>query len=142
MARELLSAKLGELDREFEKLRSRIHLGEEASREEIEQEIAQLRRDCASNELNLRSKLSLSRAETVSRLSKTYGRVEQIIKDAKEEISFPASAEEWTKSLSAEEKALLAEYALDFAVQAANRALLISLEAINDALELQEKEEE
>lgn len=142
MARELLSVKLGELDREFEKLRSRIHLGEEASREEIEREIVQLRRDCASNELNLRSKLSLSRAETVSRLSKTYGRVEQIIKDAKEEISFPASAEEWTKSLSAEEKALLAEYALDFAVQAANRALLISLEAINDALELQEKEEE
>ena len=55
MARELLSVKLGELDREFEKLRSRIHLGEEASREEIEREIAQLRRDCASNELNLLS---------------------------------------------------------------------------------------
>ena len=50
--------------------------------------------------------------------------------------------EEWSKALSAEEKALLAEYALDFAMQAANRALLISLEAIDAELTQQEKEEE
>lgn len=40
----------------------------------------------------------------------------------------------------AEEKILTAEYALDFAMQAANRALLISLEAI-EAQRFEEKRE-
>ena len=41
---------------------------------------------------------------------------------------------------SAEEKILTAEYALDFAVQAVNRALLVSLEAI-EAQRLEEEKE-
>ena len=40
----------------------------------------------------------------------------------------------------AEEKILTAEYALDFAMQAVNRALLVSLEAI-EAQRLEEKKE-
>ena len=40
----------------------------------------------------------------------------------------------------AEEKILTAEYALDFAMQAANRALLVSLEAI-EAQRMEEKKE-
>ena len=43
-------------------------------------------------------------------------------------ISF---TEETTKELSAENKILLAEYFLDFAMQASNYALLMSLEAIH-----------
>ena len=43
--------------------------------------------------------------------------------------------------MSAEEKILYAEYALDFAMQAANHALLISLEAMDAQMEQQEKEE-
>ena len=39
-----------------------------------------------------------------------------------------------------EEKILTAEYALDFAMQAVNRALLVSLEAI-EAQRLEEKKE-
>ena len=35
------------------------------------------------------------------------------------------------RSSAAEEKILLAEYALDFAVQTANRALLLAMEAID-----------
>ena len=38
---------------------------------------------------------------------------------------------ETTKELSAENKILLAEYFLDFAMQASNYALLMSLEAIH-----------
>ena len=51
------------------------------------------------------------------------------------------AVEEGIKALTAEEKARLAEYALDLAMQAANRALLISLEAIDAELTQQEKEE-
>lgn len=39
-----------------------------------------------------------------------------------------------------EEKILLAEYGLDFAVQAANRALLLAMEAIYAQLTQQEQE--
>lgn len=142
MACEILSIKLDELDNEFEKMRRRIQLGEEACHSRIREELVNVRRECVQNELDLRSRLSSSRAETVSRISKVYGRVAQVIQDAKAEVGGQMAPEEWLKALSAEEKALLAEYALDFAMQAANRALLISLEAIDAELAQQEKEEE
>lgn len=41
----------------------------------------------------------------------------------------------------AEEKLLLAEYALDFAAQAANRAVLLSLEAVNAQRSLEKHRE-
>ena len=41
---------------------------------------------------------------------------------------------------AAEGKILLAEYALDFALEAANRALLLSMEAIDTQLTSQEQE--
>ena len=47
----------------------------------------------------------------------------------------------WRNELSAEEKILLAEYALDFALQAANHALLISMEAIKAQMAEQEQED-
>ena len=40
-------------------------------------------------------------------------------------------SEVWRRGLSAEEALLLAEYSLDFAAQAANHALLLSLEAVS-----------
>lgn len=142
MAREVLSVKLDELDNEFEKMRHRIKLSREACHSRIREELVKAHREYAQNELALRSRLSSSRAETVSRISQVYGRVEQVIQDAKAEVCRRTAMEEWSKALSAEEKALLAEYALDFAMQAANRALLISLEAIDAELTQQEKEEE
>lgn len=142
MANEILSAKLNELDREFERLRSRIHLGEEEDRGRIERELILLRRECTRNEQELRSRMALSRAQTVGRISRVYSRVEQVIKEAKLEVSGNKNAEEWLNALSAEEKALLAEYALDFAMQAANRALLVAMEAIEGQLAQQEREEE
>jgi len=140
MACEVLSVKLDELDNEFEKMRRRIKLSREACHSRIREELVKAHREYAQNELALRSRLSSSRAETVSRISQVYGRVEQVIQDAKAEVCRRA-VEDWIKALTAEEKALLAEYALDFAMQAANRALLISLEAIDAELTQQEKEE-
>lgn len=140
MACKVLSVKLDELDKQFEKMHYRIKLSEKVCHSRIREELSQLRLECAQNELNLRSRLELSRAQTVEKLSRTYARVEQIINEAKAEIGGRTESEEWLKKLSADEKALLAEYALDFAVQAANRALLISLEAIDAQLTQQEKE--
>ena len=135
MANEILSAKLNELDREFERLRSRIHLGEEEDRGRVEKELILLRRECTRNEQELRSRMALSRAQTVGRISRVYSRVEQVIKEAKLEVSGNKNAEERLNALSA-------EYALDFAMQAANRALLVAMEAIEGQLAQQEREEE
>ncbi len=142
MACEVLSVKLDELDNEFEKMRHRIKLSREACHSRIREELVKAHREYAQNELALRSRLCSSRAQTVGRISKVYASVEQVIQDAKAEICGQSATMEWSKALSVEEKALFAEYALDFAMQAANRALLISLEAIDAELTQQEKEEE
>lgn len=53
-------------------------------------------------------------------------------------MKMPSGGQEAEK----EEKILLAEYALDFAMQAAERALLLSLEAMEAQTKQQEKKEE
>ena len=57
----------------------------------------------------------------------------QIIQSAKDRLRLMAE-ESRDEEAAAEEKLLLAEYALDFAHQAADRALLISMEAIDAQL--------
>lgn len=48
--------------------------------------------------------------------------------------------EECSGSIPVEEKILLAEYALDFAMQVSNHALLIAMEAIDAQMTQQEKD--
>ena len=70
-------------------------------------------------------------------LSVSYNQVEQIIRETKNKMEMPGGQE-----AEKEEKILLAEYALDFAMQAAERALLLSLEAMEAQTKQQEKKEE
>ena len=141
MAHEILSVKLYELDQKIGLMHSRIQLSETASHDQIKNEVANLRKECDENALTLRNKLKFSRAGRVVKLSEAYGKVEQIIEKVKSEFPSPKS-ERWNEELSVEEKLLLAEYALDFAVQVANHALLISMEAIEAQMTKQEKDEE
>lgn len=140
MAHEILSVKLCELDKKFAQLHSRIQLTEILDSEEIGENIRTLQRECAENKLTLHNKMKFSRAQKVKLLLKTYDEVEEIIQGAQEEIreSMKCDREE---DLPAEELLLLAEYALDFAVQAADGAMLISMEAIRAQMEQEEKEE-
>ena len=66
----------------------------------------------------------------VSILAGSYEQMEQIIQNAKEQLQANAESSP-DPDACAEEKILLAEYALDFAQQAADRALLLSMEAID-----------
>ena len=72
-------------------------------------------------------------------LAKAYGEIEQLIQKTKSELESQAAGREDSEA-AAEEKILLAEYALDFAVAAANRALLLSMEAIDAQRTSQEQE--
>ena len=128
MAQPLLSIKLSELDQTIEKLRSRIQCSEDLEKELLQEEIAQLKQEYLTSDQLLHKKLNCSRAEMVSILAKMYDEIKQSMQAASNNLQYHHL--NFTSSHLSEEKLLLAEYALDFAVQAANHALLLSLEAI------------
>ena len=78
------------------------------------------------------------------KLADVYDQVEAAVEKVleAENINLKDPEQPISESLlpGAEEKILTAEYALDFAMQAVNRALLVSLEAI-EAQRLEEKKE-
>lgn len=137
MAHEILSVKLCELEEQLARLSSRIHLSETADRQQLQQEIQALYRECAETELTLQTKLQRSKAEIVSILADSYAEVEQSVQKAKAALQEQALCRDDSED-TAEVKILLAEYALDFALQAANRAVLLSMEAIDAQLAGQE----
>ena len=108
MTHDILSVKLYELDKAIGQMHSRIEQGEMDCPEQVEKDIQELRRECRENREML----------------------DQVIQIAQAKLGM-SFTEETTKELSAENKILLAEYFLDFAMQASNYALLMSLEAIH-----------
>ena len=130
MAYEILAVKLCELEDRLARLSTRIHLCETSGHKQLQEEIHALTKECEETELTLQKKLQFSKAEIVAILSDTYREVEQIIQKSKTALQKQADAQNRSDAAS-EEKILLAEYALDFALQAANRALLLSMEAID-----------
>ena len=140
MAHEILSVKLCELDDSLCRLHSRIHLSEAASHEQLQQEIRQLQRECNEAEAMLRDNLRRSKSGLAAILKRSYGQIEEIIEESGAQMR-TLSAGNPDEEVAAEEQILLAEYALDFAHRAADRALLLSMEAIDTQL-IQQKEGE
>lgn len=150
MESEILAIKLCELDKQMGSIHGRILELEHAPDEVLQQEIDALGREYREKEEMLRNNLRFSRASSVSVLYKAYTEVEAVLNHLRAElqnekttrqsraVSSPPEPDENTEreveseTASAEEKLLFAEYALDFAMQAANRALLISLEAAQE----------
>lgn len=138
MAHEILSVKLCQLSDRVGRLRSRIHMSETASHSQLRREIGFLERECAEAEMTLRENLRGSKSNLVSVVAQSYEQMERIIQNTKDQMKAMAADDPDAEAV-AEEKILLAEYALDFAQQAADRALLLSMEAI-DAQAIQQQE--
>lgn len=138
MTHEILSVKLCQLSDRVGRLRSRIHMSETASHSQLRREIGFLERECAEAEMTLRENLRGSKSNLVSVVAQSYEQMERIIQNTKDQMKAMA-ADDPNAEAVAEEKILLAEYALDFAQQAADRALLLSMEAI-DAQAIQQQE--
>lgn len=130
MAHEILSVKLCELENQLSRLSSRIYLSETAGNERLQQEIQTLSKEYVENEMTLRKKLEMSKAELTATLADAYAAIQLIIEKTKSKLQIQADCQNNAVDV-AEGKILLAEYALDFAAQAANQALLLSLEAID-----------
>lgn len=137
MAHEILSIKLCQLEERVERLHSRIRLSETADRPRLGREMEQLEQECLASEAALREQLQHSRSGLVAILSQGYSQMEQIIQTSRDQLQTLARDNPEPEA-GVEEKLLLAEYALDFAHQAADRALLFSMEAIDAQLQQQE----
>lgn len=140
MSQEILAVKLSELDERIGKMHSRIHLNEFAGHGQLKCEMEALRKECAQTEKKLGEELRFSKTETTSILSEAYNEAERIIEKAKEKMEVQPSGYIRGES-DLEEKILLAEYMLDFAMLAADHALLVSLEAIDAQKEQSRKNE-
>lgn len=137
MPHEILSVKLCELDDRIGRLHGRVHLSESACHSRLRQEIESMGRECEAAELALGQRLQYSRSETARALSRAYEQIRQIIDNVQARPGPAGDADQ-----AAEEKILLAEYALDFAVQAADRALLTAMEAIEAEMTQNERTKE
>lgn len=124
----VLSVKLSELDNMLKRLPGWIQMAEDTSRTALQQEIGSLSETCRNMAASLDHNLENSRGEVAATLAGMYREIQKQIRTTKDELdnlTAHQSAED-----AAEEKALLAEYALDFAVLASTRAVLLSMEAI------------
>ena len=116
MAYGMLSAKLCELDDDICRLHGRIQQGAE----NLDSEIRAAEIELEESQRSLNERLAFSRSEAVQDIAKIYRRIENAL-----------SSEQ--KELSADERLLLAEYSLDFAMLAARKAVLQSLRAIKSS---------
>ena len=82
----------------------------------------------------------MSRSTYVTVLAKSYEEMERVVKSARSRLQTMTGCCEDPETC-AEAKLLLAEYALDFANQAADRALLLAMDAIDTERLRQDKEE-
>lgn len=129
MTHETFAAKLYELDERISALHSRIQVSEKAGAEALEEDIRSLEKECEAEKQTIRANMRDSRARPAELLLRAYDEIEAIRADTKKEIIRTLVAGE-EGEISAENLAYLAEYMLDFAVLAANDALLVSMKAI------------
>ena len=134
MAHEILSVKLNELDKKIARFHSRIHVSETEDEAFLSQSIQSLRQDCEEEHAVLKNRLLYSKNEAVGTLSQAYQAIEQTISHSQASLEQQAPQD---SVKAAEEKILVAEYALDFAIQAADHALLYALEAIQSEKDME-----
>ena len=133
----ILYIKLNQLDERMGKLHSRIHISQKAGHSQLRREMETLQKECEETQAALRGNLQQSKSSMVSVLAQGYGQVEQIVQQSRKRLQDMAQDSPDAEAV-VEEKILLAEYALDFAQQAADRALLLSMDAMDAQLLQQE----
>ena len=113
-------------------------MSETADHSSRSREIGVLKSERSAANAAMREDLERSRSCVATILGRGYGQVERIVRDSRRQLEELASSSP-DEETAVEEKILLAEYALDFAYQAADEALLLSMTAI-DACRLRQEE--
>lgn len=133
MAQPMLQAKLNELAERMAGMQRRIRDSGDEGLTAVLNESAAVRRDYAACAAALEDRLHNSHSALVRRLSDAYEDMGTVLKKTRDELM-----EE--QPLDAERRMLLAEYELDFAMLAVDRALMTALDAIAAQLTLTEEE--
>lgn len=122
----ILTPKLAELENRMTDLILTIRRSESGDPQQLKQEIDRLTCRAKENRKNLEDKMSGSQGASVKILWEVYRQIQNAIDQGDQALLQAAHSGEDRQ----EQKILLAEYSLDFAFQAAERALLDCLQAI------------
>ena len=105
----------------------------------LQEEIENLRRECRENQEYLIQRMKYSRAKPIQKLFHSYTEIENVVDRIRSEIR-DVECTSGNQIFQAEELTVFAEYALDFAMQAADYAALLSMDAMKAQKMLEEEE--
>ncbi len=131
----MFAAKMIELDEKLRRLHDQIEDGETSNLTTLSGELHALTEEYNLEQSAIRYRLQECKVPKIQALISMYNDVQKQMHDAAE--NDPNAT--WNEN--AENTALLAEYALDFAILSADRALLLSLKAIKEQKESASKEQ-
>lgn len=139
----IFSVKLHEMDKHYGKLQAHLAACQQAEHRLIQEECRKLEEECRENEYILNRSIRGCRCGAVRKLSDIqleYARkaddlLAHTMEDDMGDISDRAERQ-------AEVKTLYAEYSIDFAMQAADRAMLAALQAIDAQMDYEEQLQE
>lgn len=136
----LFAVKLRELEQEYRRLQSRIHIFQEKSTDQVQQELNRLRDEHRERALLLEECVHSSRSPAMAALAKAqleYNcQVDQILNRA---LTEEMSGRNGSSAVDqAEAVTLFAEYTIDFATQSMRQALIAAM----TAMVLQQKTEQ
>lgn len=139
----IFAGKLYELEQQYGRMQSSLHLCQQQDHEKIRQEIQKLRDEYKEYEILLQKSVEASRSPAIAALARVQLEYCQSTGELlKREM--PAYLHSETSSPArdrAEAMTLYAEYAIDLAKQAMRYALLASLSAMDMQMDCDEREE-
>ena len=131
---EMFASKLCEMERQYGKLQSRIHICGQENQEEIRQELEKAKEEYKEHSLILQKSVEGSRSQAVAELARAQlecsKKMEDLMKDGRLEEYLHTGVSSHQEDES-EAAALYAEFAIDSAVQSMQYALIAALSAMD-----------
>lgn len=131
---ELFDIKLSEMEKQYERIQKRIHICEQKNQKEIRKELQKALDEYHKQSLMLKKNISSGRSPAVKELSRILlecgKKMETLLKDGEMEKYLHCEKNSPFED-KAEATALYAEYAIDYAIQTMQYALIVSLLAMD-----------
>ena len=136
---DIFAVKLYEMEKQYGRLQSRLRICGRENRKKLQAELEHAKEEYEENSLLLKQSIQGSRSPAVAELAEVQWeymhKVEDLLKEKLEQF-FHCEAS------SKEEDQAEAEYAMDFATQAMQYALIVALTAMDLQRNAEEKKEE
>lgn len=141
---DIFAVKLYEMEKQYGRLQSRLRICGRENREKLQAELEHAKEEYEENSLLLKQSIQGSRSPAVAELAQVQWeymhKVEVLLKEKLGQF-FHCEASSQAED-QAEAASLYAEYAMDFATQAMQYALIVALTAMDLQRTAEEKKEE